>query len=153
MKKEVDVVVVAVASPLLIGIYERGSLIERFESGEKTSDILPALFHDILYRYRVRSLRYARGPGSYMSIKIAYVFLKTLSLVLGIPLYAADAFAFNGERPIKAVGRSCFVKKEGEIVVESDCKKERGRFELPERLDREIFGTDIEPLYVLPAIQ
>ncbi len=147
-----ELLVVGVTSPLLVGLYVDGELFEEFQSEKKTSEALPAILHDARYRYDLRALYYARGPGSFMAIKVTYVMLKTFSIALEIPLYAADAFAFNGNRPIKAIGTSCFVKKGDEIRIEHGCGETRGGFELPMRLERAHFGAENEPLYILPAV-
>ncbi len=144
--------VISVASPLLIGIYENGKLIEEIKREGKTSEILPVLFEDILRRYDLSSLFYAKGPGSFMAIKISYIFLKTLSIIRDIPLLAADAFHFNENSPIKAVGKLYFVKENGIIRTKKSEYKDLKEFSLPEILDREIFESDFEPLYILPAV-
>lgn len=151
-KPAAELLVVGVTSPLLVGLYIDGELFEEFRSGKKTSEALPPILHEVRYGYDLKALYYARGPGSFMAIKVAYVMLKTFSIALDIPLYAADAFAFNGNRPIKAVGTSCFVKKGDEIRIEKGCGETRGGFELPGRLERECFGEENEPLYILPAV-
>lgn len=151
-KRTIDLLVVSVTSPLLAGIYENGTLLEMFSSDEKSSRALPPLLHDLRYRYDMKGLYYAKGPGSFMAIKVTYVMLKTLSIAMDIPLQATDAFAFNGNRPIKAVGTSCFVKKDGNIVIEKGCEAVGNRFELPMKLDYSLFDSEAEPLYVLPAV-
>ncbi len=145
--------VLGVTSPLKVGVYIDGRLAESFESEEKTSKALPPILHDLRYRYDLAGLYYARGPGSFMAIKVTYVMLETFAIALNLPLRAADAFAFNGGAPIKAVGRSCFVKRGGEIVVETGCDTERKpHFELPQRLDEVAWDEENQPLYVLPAV-
>ncbi|WP_353661980.1 hypothetical protein [Hydrogenimonas sp. SS33] len=151
-KSAAELLVVGVTSPLMAGVYIDGRLEEVFESAEKTSKALPPLLHDVRYRYDVKGLYYAKGPGSFMAIKVTYVMLKTFSIALGIPLYAADAFAFNQNRPLKAVGRSCFVKRGEAIVVETGCDAPAPGFRLPKRLDEICFTDENEPLYILPAV-
>ena len=77
MLKKVDVLCITLTSPIKIGIYENEKLVETIESEEKSSDILPLLFKDILEKYDVQKLLYANGPGSFMAIKVAYIFLKS----------------------------------------------------------------------------
>ena len=77
-------------------------------------------------------------------------FFKTLEIVKNIKLLAADGFYFNKNRPIKAVGNSYFVKKEGIIILKKDEKE--GEFYLPEKLKLEDFDEDNEPLYILKAV-
>ncbi len=149
---EAELLVIGVTSPLLVGVYLDSRLAQRYEEHEKASRALPAVLHDVRYRYDLKAIYYARGPGSFMAIKVAYVMAKTFSIALNIPLLATDAFDFNGNRPIKAVGRSCFVKKENKIVITHQCPDEGARFDLPETLDRERFSTESEPLYILPDV-
>ena len=73
----VSVVVVSISSPILIGIYKDDILIDTIQSEGKTSDILPSIFDELLKKYSITNIYYANGPGSYMAIKISYVFLKT----------------------------------------------------------------------------
>jgi hypothetical protein len=149
---EAELLVIGVTSPLLAGVYVKGRLVESFEREEKTSKALPPILHDLRYRYDLKALYYAKGPGSFMAIKVTYVMLKTFSIALDIPLYATDAFAFNGNRPIKAVGKSCFVKEKGRIGIETGCDAPKNGFTLPETLPEGIFSEESEPLYVLPAV-
>ena len=148
----VDLLIVAVTSPILAAVYEEGRCIQAFSREGKCSEVLPPLLHDILYSYKPEAIYYANGPGSFMAIKVAYVMAKTLSVSLGIPLYGTDAFAFNRGRPIKAVGSSCFVKKGGKISIERDCKEVIAPFSVPGYLDKRVFSDRSEPLYVLPAV-
>ena len=75
MLKEVDILLIALTSPIKIGVYENSKLIESIESEEKSSDILPLIFKDLQEKYRLKKLFYANGPGSFMAIKVAYIFL------------------------------------------------------------------------------
>ncbi|BDY12549.1 glycoprotease [Hydrogenimonas cancrithermarum] len=149
---DAELLIIGVTSPLLVGLYVDGHLVQRYERREKTSSALPAILHDVRYRYNLKALYYARGPGSFMAIKVTYVMAKTFSIALDIPLYASDAFAFNENRPIKAIGRSYFVKSDGEIVIDRRCDGVSGSFSLPLRLDRTLFSQENEPLYILPAV-
>ena len=75
MHKKVDVLVIALSSPIQIGIYVNNTLLETIASEKKSSDILPFLFKDILQRYELEKLFYVKGPGSFMAIKVSYIFL------------------------------------------------------------------------------
>jgi len=68
MHKKVDLVIVALSSPICIGIYEDKQLIDVVSSDQKSSDILPILLKEILQVYDVQGLFYANGPGSFMAI-------------------------------------------------------------------------------------
>jgi hypothetical protein len=149
-KRLVDVVCVVVSKPLLVGIYEDGKLIQTIQKDGMTSDILPEIFDELLKNYEINSVIYSKGPGSFMAIKLAYVFFKTLEIAKNITFLAADGFYFNGNSPIKAVGNSYFVKKEGIISLEKNLKS--GEFVLPEKLNMDDFTSETAPLYVLKAV-
>jgi tRNA A37 threonylcarbamoyladenosine modification protein TsaB len=149
----VEILVISIASPLLVGIYKEGICIQKIEKEGKSSDILPLLFEEILKEYSPEKLYYANGPGSYMAIKIAYVFLKTLAISLDIPLQACDAFVFNNNSPIKAIGKNHFLKENSAIIMKiigDEVQKEP--YKLPECLNSELFNADCEPLYIVPAV-
>jgi tRNA A37 threonylcarbamoyladenosine modification protein TsaB len=119
----------------------------------KTSDTLPKLFKNILDKYQLHTLYYAKGPGSFMAIKVSYIFLRTLSITYNIPLYATEGFTFNANHPIKATGALYFMKKDGKISTKKiKAPVEPKDFILPQRLEPALFTEDIEPLYVLPAV-
>ena len=147
-----DLVVVALSSPLLVGVYENGRLIEAIETEEKSSEVLPSLCSELMERYDFSHLIYAKGPGSFMAIKISYIFLKTLSITKNIPLLATDAFYFNENSPIKAVGKLCFVKICSEIKTQVFNEVPLNRFRLPEQLVLEDFDTDTAPYYGIGAV-
>ena len=136
-------------------MYENQILIDEFESREKTSDILPKIFDTILKKYTCTNLYFAKGPGSFMSIKITYLFLKTLTITKNIKLFATDGFSFNQNSPIKAIGTLYFIKKDGIIstqkITDDEIKKIKA-FILPKNLSYQLFTTDNEPLYILPAV-
>ena len=58
MPKSVDVLLVALSSPIQIGIYENGSLIDTITSDKKSSDILPVIFSLFVQRYLVKGLTF-----------------------------------------------------------------------------------------------
>ena len=151
-KEEVELLVIGVTSPLLVGVYKKGLLFESFESKEKTSKALPKILNEVSGRYHLSALYYTKGPGSFMAIKVTYVMLKTFSIALKIPLLACDAFVFNGNKPIKAIGKSCFIKKDGDIIIQKNCSDTYMTFKLPDSLDKSYFNLNSEPLYILPAV-
>ncbi len=147
-----DVVVIALGSPLLVGVYHEGALVERFETPQQSSDALPAIFAALLPRYTIRNLIYAKGPGSFMGIKVAYLFLKTLSIVKGYGFYAADAFFFNQNRPIKAIGKLCFVKTLESIETRQFDDVPPSSFLLPANISMDDFDSDTLPFYGISAV-
>ena len=74
MSNIVDVIVIAIDSPLQIGIYKNSKLVETISKEGKTSDILPLLFQEILKQYTIGKMVYANGPGSFMAIKVGYIY-------------------------------------------------------------------------------
>ena len=152
MPKNVDVLLIALSSPILIGVYENQKLIEKIESSEKSSEVLPLLYKDILERYSVERLFYANGPGSFMAIKVAYIFLKSIAIIKKIPLFATDAFYFNKNQPIKAIGKLCFVKIASEIKTQKLETVPESSFELPVELNYSEFTTNTTPLYMIGAV-
>ena len=147
-----DAVVVALGSPVLIGIYENGRLIDEIREEGMSSEVLADIFRPLLDKYTFSHLIYAKGPGSFMGIKVTYLFLKTLSIVRKIPLLATDAFFFNQNRPIKAVGKLYFVKNSSTIALEPLTSPEPGSFSLPETIDIHNFDSDNLPYYGIDAV-
>ncbi|MCK4737830.1 MAG: hypothetical protein KAT10_04650, partial [Sulfurimonas sp.] len=91
MPKSVDLVFIGLSSPVMIGIYENNKLIDKIISEEKSSDILPKMYNELSNKYDIQKLFFANGPGSFMAIKVAYIFLKSISILKNIPLFATDA--------------------------------------------------------------
>jgi len=149
---KVDLLFITLTSPLLIGVYEKGKLIESVVSDKKSSDVLPLLYKELEEKYSIEKLLYANGPGSFMAIKIAYVFLKSMTVLKKIPLYATDAFYFNDNQPIKAIGKLHFVKIASEIKTQKFESTQEVNFRLPDMLDLNEFSTDAAPLYKIDAV-
>ena len=152
MLKGVDVVLVALSSPILIGVYEHNKLINTIKSEEKSSDILPEIFDKLFKQYKIEKLFYANGPGSFMAIKVAYIFLKSISILKDIPLFATDAFYFNENNPIKAIGKLYFVKISQEIETQKLETVPEADFRLPNELYYNEFSATTTPLYMIGAV-
>jgi len=151
LKKKVDILCITLSSPLLIGIYENDLLIDSISSEERSSEVLPLLFKELIQKYEITSLIYANGPGSFMAIKISYIFLKSLSTLKDIPLLCRDAFYFNDNKPIKAIGKLCFVRIQDKIITKK-CDEEVGIFKLPNQLKKQDFTQDCLPSYGIGAV-
>ena len=154
MVKSINVLVISIASPILVGIYDDDKLIEIIEEDGMTSDILPSIFDNLLKKYKIDNIFYVNGPGSFMAIKVAYIFLKTLTITNDINMYASHGFNFNENSPIKALGKKYFFKgKDDKIYIEflkeDDIIK---NFQLPKILNKKIFNEDCLPSYNLPAV-
>jgi len=152
MHKRVDVLLIALSSPIKIGVYENNRLIDTIISEDKSSDVLPLIYQTIFQTYDVKKLFYANGPGSFMAIKVAYIFLKSMSILKKIPLFATDAFYFNKNQPIKAIGKLCFVKIAQEIKTQKLEIVPDAKFELPVVLDYNEFSKTSTPLYSIGAV-
>jgi tRNA A37 threonylcarbamoyladenosine modification protein TsaB len=147
-----EALVIALSSPILVGIYKDGVLVEEIKNDGMSSDVLAEIFDELLQKYRFSNLIYAKGPGSFMGIKVTYLFLKTLSITKKIPLLATDAFFFNQNSPIKAYGKLYFVKNRTTIELEPIDSPEIIAFELPKTIDLEKFDSDNLPYYGIDAV-
>jgi len=151
-----EVLVISISKPLLIGIYENKKLIRTYKDEGKTSDILPQIFDEIIKNNAIDKIYYVNTPGSYMAIKVAYVFLKTISITKNIELEACSGFSFNQNSPIKALGKKYFINEidENENVKVDflDNNTKIHDFELPNVLENIDFSKETLPIYNLPAV-
>lgn len=149
----VSILVVSIASPLLVGVYKNDKLIKKFEIDGKTSDILPLTYDKITKEFNIDKIYYVNGPGSYMSIKVSYIFLKTISIVEKKEFYSILGFELNNNSPIKALGKKYFKYINNEVKIELLNDDRLESFELPDSLENISFSKDTLPRYVLPAIE
>jgi tRNA A37 threonylcarbamoyladenosine modification protein TsaB len=151
---KISILVISIANPILIGIYKDGILEETISIEGKTSDILPQIFDKLIHKYTINELLYVNGPGSYMAIKIAYIFLKTISQTLKIDFLATTGFHFNNQSPIKALGKKYFhITKTNEIILQKiDDETLLSDFSLPNSIDYKIFTSYNSPIYGLPVV-
>lgn len=148
-----EVLVISISKPLLVGIYENKKLIKTYENDGMTSDVLPIIFEEILEKFNLNKIYYVNTPGSYMAIKVSYVFLKTVCLTKNIELKACSGFEFNENSPIKALGKKYFINDQGSVKVDfldNNCKI--SDFKLPELLEDINFTSKTLPIYNLPAV-
>lgn len=149
----IEVLVISISNPLLIGIYKNDILIDEYKIEGKTSDVLPLLFEKLLDKYEIKRLNYVNSPGSYMAIKVAYIFLKTLSIVKKMELRACYGFEFNENSPIKALGKKYFINDDDKIKVDFLEKDSIIRdFKLPININIINFNKETLPEYNLPAV-
>lgn len=149
----IEILVITISNPLLIGIYQNKKLIKEYKLDGKTSDLLPSLFEQILKEYKIEKIIYVNSPGSFMAIKVAYIFLKTICLTKNIKFNAIDGFEFNQNSPIKALGKKYFIKDENEVKVDflkKDCIIHD--FKLPMCIEKYNFNEETLPIYNLPAV-
>lgn len=150
MQQAIDIVIIPISKPIKIGLYRDKKLFEVIESDEMTSDFLPLFFDGILKKYEINNIIYTNGPGSYMAIKLTYIFLKTLQIIKNINILSQDGFYFNKNLPIKAIGNRYFVKENDTITIKNSDVV--GEFELPKVLSYSDFLKNIEPIYILNAV-
>ncbi len=149
----IEVLVISISKPLLIGIYENKQLIKEYKLEGKTSDLLPSLFEKILKEYDFQRINYVNSPGSYMAIKVAYIFLKTICISKNIEFQACNGFEFNENSPIKALGKKYFKQDANGIKVDFLEKDDIIRdFKLPNNIDKINFNKQTLPIYNLPAV-
>jgi hypothetical protein len=149
----IEVLVITISNPLLIGIYEDKKLIKEIKLDGLTSDVLPILFQDLLKKFDIKKISYVNTPGSFMSIKIAYIFLKTLCQIKNIEFLSVSGFIFNQNSPIKALGKKYFINDNGSIKVDflpEFCKIQD--FKLVKSIENIKFSQDTLPIYNLPAV-
>ncbi|CAA6804980.1 MAG: TsaB protein, required for threonylcarbamoyladenosine (t(6)A) formation in tRNA [uncultured Campylobacterales bacterium] len=146
-----DIVICSTLGNTKVGLYDSDTLISELELEGKVSDTLPSIFGK-LNNENINNIYFAKGPGSFMAIKLTYVFLKTISIIKKINLFAVDSFYFNQNSPIKAIGNSYFVKDENEIKLQVIECSDTNNIELPQKLIKSDFSNDISPLYIIPAV-
>lgn len=149
----IEILVITISNPLLVGIYENKNLIKEISLDGLTSDKLPILFKDLLKEFNIKSIAYVNTPGSFMSIKIAYIFLKTICQIKNIDFLAIDGFTFNQNSPIKALGKKYFINDNGLVKVDflqNVCRIQD--FKLPKSVENIKFYKDTLPIYNLPAV-
>ena len=147
-----EIVVVSISSPLLLGVYRDGELIETIKTKEKTSDILLKLLSELFAKYNYKRVIYTSGPGSYMAIKLTYITLRTLEILNNITFDACEAFTLNNNKPIKAMGKLYFIKENNTIITKKFDEVLEQRFALPSMLSEVTILENNKPLYILPAV-
>ncbi|WP_120946384.1 hypothetical protein [Helicobacter labacensis] len=149
--------VLALQSPVQMGVYVHGVLRYSLVSSCKTSEALGVLFARVrawmaCHGYRLGAIYYAVGPGSFMAMKLVHVFVHTVASAQNLKLYGALGFAFNAYQPIKAFGNSYYCYHQGTIYLSPLSNPTTQNMRLPILLKSHIFGVDPKPLYLLPPI-
>ncbi len=144
-----EVFILSISKPLIVGVYKDKKLLKTIIKEQNTSDILADVIDDLLKQFNIRAFYYANGPGSYLSIKLVYVFLSTISIIKKIPFFGANGFCFNDNSPIKAIGNKYFFNKSDKIILDDLKDAKIQDFYLPKTLKSEIFKPNLAPLYEL----
>ena len=144
--------IISIASPLLVGVYEDDRLIETMSSEKKTSEILLPMIEECLDKYNVSKIIYTRGPGSYMAIKLTYIILKTIEIIRDIPCFGCSGFTLNDNQPIKAMGNLYFIKEKETIITKKYEQPVHANFALPQSIHDLEIDEESTPEYSLPAV-
>ena len=147
-----ELLIISIASPLLLGLYEDSKLIKTVSSELKTSEILLPLITGYLDHYDISKIIYTRGPGSYMAIKLTYIMLKTIEILRGIECVGCSGFALNGGEPIKAIGNLYFIKEKETIITKKYEQPVKVTFRLPQSIHDLELDEESTPEYILPAV-
>ena len=152
LPKRYELLIISISSPLMLGVYEEGRLIDTISSDLKTSQILLPLIKECLDRYDISRIIYTRGPGSYMAIKLTYIILRTIEIMQGIKCVGCSGFALNGGQPIKAIGNLYFIKEKETIITKKYEQAMNVKFTLPQSIQDLELDEESTPEYILPAV-
>jgi len=152
LPKSYELLIISISSPLMIGVYEDGALIDTITSDSKTSEVLLPLLKTCLDKYDISRMIYTRGPGSYMAIKLTYIMLKTIEIIRGIECVGCSGFALNGGEPIKAIGNLYFIKEKETIITKKYEQPVNVEFTLPQSIHDLELDEESTPDYKIPAV-
>jgi len=150
--QQYDIIIISIASPFLVGLYENGRLIKTFESSEKISDTLLELLIPLIEKYDINSIIYTSGPGSHMGTKLAYIIVKTIEITKNIKCKGTLGFEFNNNLPIKALGNLYFIKEKENIIIKKFEPAQNNSFSLPQNLEMIRLEESEKPIHILPAV-
>jgi len=146
------IVINSIAVPLQLGLYRENKKIVALEIEGQTSEVLLTAVEKWLSTYTVKHCIYVNGPGSYMAIKLTYIMLRTIEMIRKIPFDGVSAFAFNGGKPIKAMGNLYFTKEKETIMTKKFDESVKQEFWLPDDLSALSLDKENKPHYILPAV-
>lgn len=153
MRKKVSVLLISATRPMRLAVYdETGARIESHESDAPATESLYPLFKSIDDRYEITRLAYAKGPGSFMGLKLGYVFLQSFALARKLPFTAASSFALSGGNPVHAHGKRWFTQRGDQVGVQTFEVAPEASLLPPERIDFSVFEPACEPEYLMPAV-
>jgi len=152
LPKNYSLLIISIASPLFIGVYENDLLIKTISSEKKTSEILLPVIMECLEAYDISKIIYTRGPGSYMAIKLTYIMLKTIEITRNIPCFGCSGFTLNDNQPIKAIGNLYFIKEKETIITKKYEQPVKANFALPQSIHDLELDEESTPEYILPAV-
>lgn len=144
---DIDILFVPISSPNLVGIYQNGRLVDKFSSSQKTSDFLIEFLSSLKKDYKISSIIYVNGPGSFMGIKVAFIILSTFCAFKDIDFFSISGFELTD--CIRANKVLSFVKEKDNIVLRKLPPKD---INLPDDLSVLNLSTDTLPNYVIEAV-
>ncbi|GAA8740019.1 tRNA (adenosine(37)-N6)-threonylcarbamoyltransferase complex dimerization subunit type 1 TsaB [Helicobacter pylori] len=156
---ELDLALISLGEGVLLGVYQDNFLCTSYTSKSKTSEALVEVFSQLFKDFKnpilpaIKGVYYAKGPGSFTSLKLTHVFLHTLALIHDFELYSTTGFDFNDNTPILAYANKYFVSKETESLSDfKDLKIVPKDFMLPPFLEKDKFTQLNTPFYILSPI-
>ncbi|GAA8636898.1 tRNA (adenosine(37)-N6)-threonylcarbamoyltransferase complex dimerization subunit type 1 TsaB [Helicobacter pylori] len=156
---ELDLALISLGDGVLLGVYQDNFLCTSYTSKSKTSEALVEVFSQLFKDFKnptlpaIKGVYYAKGPGSFTSLKLTHVFLHTLALIHDFELYSTTGFDFNDNTPILAYANKYFVSKETESLSDfKDLKIVPKDFMLPPFLEKDKFTQLNTPFYILSPI-
>lgn len=147
--QKVTLLFIPQAKPVLLGIYENSNLIKTISSEQNASEFIPEILSKLQTEFKIENIIYSNGPGSFMGIKVAYIALRSYSIIKGIDLFAVSGFELNSYGAIRANNKLSFVLDGNKIIL---AKKEPSKFVLPQNLSKLNLTDDILPNYILSAV-
>ncbi len=152
---------ISLGERVLLGVYQNNSLKASYTSKAKTSEALVEVFLQLFKDFKnlypaspvIKGVYYAKGPGSFTSLKLTHIFLHTLASIYDFELYSTTGFDFNDNTPILAYANQYFVSKEMESLRDfKDLRVLPKDFMLPSYLEKDKFTQSNTPFYILPPI-
>lgn len=147
--RKIEVLVVSLSTPLIIGVYIDDVLEREILTYDKASEALVDIFDCLLKEFEISRIIYTNGPGSFMGIKVAYTILRTISIVRDMKFEAVSGFELNGLGAIKANKNMSFILENGEILIK---KAVPVKFKLPLNLSSLQLEKSTLPNYILGAV-
>ncbi|MGE4295437.1 MAG: hypothetical protein AB7E49_07045 [Campylobacterales bacterium] len=152
-KSPVFVLLVSASRPMRLAVYDLGgNRLELHESDAPATESFYPFFKTIDDRYDIARVAYARGPGSFMGLKLGYVFLQSFAMARRIPFASVSSFALTRGAPVQAHGKRWFVLEGGEVSVRAFETPPQAALLPPEQIDFSIFEAACEPEYLMPAV-
>lgn len=149
---------------MLFGVYVDGVLKQSISKEGTALECIIDTLAKIEKDYDIKRIIYANSPGSYMGLKVAYVTLKTYSMIKGCELLSVSGFELNNAGPIRASKQKSFVRclktpeqnsqpsqQEGDYLI-SLSDEPPAPFVLPLNLDSLHLSTDTLPVYFTQAV-